>query len=90
MNKVLRIAFIFISIHCVNALTAQSFQNIKGIVLDKTSQQPLIGATIKVVDSQPLMGASTDENGVFRIEKVPVGRHKIEVSFVQSIDIRTK
>ena len=82
MNKAIRIAFIFISIQFASPLTAQSFQNIKGIVLDKTSQQLLIGATVKVVDSQPLIGASTDVDGNFRIEKVPLGRHKIEVSFV--------
>lgn len=82
MKKILFVPILIILIAFKTPLTAQSFQNIKGLVLDKTSQQPLIGATVKVVDSQPLIGASTDVDGGFRIEKVPVGRHKIEVSFV--------
>lgn len=61
---------------------SQSTQTIRGTVLDKVTKQTLIGASVKVADIQPLMGAVSDENGIFRIERVPVGRHKIEISYI--------
>ena len=63
-------------------LLSQTTQTIRGTVLDKVTKQPLIGASVKIADIQPLLGAIVDENGAFRIEKVTLGRHKIEVSYI--------
>lgn len=57
-------------------------QTIKGTVSDRDTKQPLIGATVKVTDLGTTVGSVADENGNFRIENVPVGRHKIECTFV--------
>ena len=57
-------------------------QTIRGKITDQDSKSPLIGANIVVMDSDPLLGSSTDVNGVFRIEKVPVGRVSLQVSCV--------
>ncbi|MCX6187715.1 MAG: carboxypeptidase-like regulatory domain-containing protein, partial [Bacteroidetes bacterium] len=48
-------------------------QTVRGIIVDKESKIPLIGATVQVINGI-VMGATTDPNGTFRVLKVPVGR----------------
>lgn len=55
---------------------------IKGKVVDKESQAPLIGVNLLLVGSDPIIGGVTDVNGEFRIENVPVGRQTIRVSLL--------
>lgn len=57
-------------------------QTVKGTILDKVTEQPLLGATIVLAESNPPIGAATDENGNFSIPNVPVGRHKFLVQYV--------
>jgi hypothetical protein len=62
---------------------AQSTQTIRGHVVDEISQTPLIGVSVAVVsDKGILLGAATDEQGNFRIEKVPVGRQTLKVTYI--------
>ena len=63
--------------------TAQDFsQTIKGQIIDQDSNSPLIGATIQVVGSDPILGNITDINGNFRISGVPVGRVNLKITYV--------
>lgn len=57
-------------------------QTIKGTVIDKDAQIPLIGATVVIRSVEPFAGTTTDVDGYFRFENVPVGRHQIEVSYL--------
>ena len=57
-------------------------QTIRGTVIDHDTQIPIIGANVVVVESEPFLGASTNINGNFKIENVPVGRHTLTVSFL--------
>ncbi|MEQ8684483.1 MAG: carboxypeptidase-like regulatory domain-containing protein [Imperialibacter sp.] len=57
-------------------------QTVKGQVLDAQSLAPVPGATVMIVNSSPIKGAVTDLDGNFKIEKVPVGRHHVQISFV--------
>ena len=57
-------------------------QSLRGVILDKDSKSPLIGANVIVVDVDPIIGAATDFDGRFKIEKVPLGRHTIQISFI--------
>lgn len=63
-------------------LTAQNMQIVKGRVLDDASQVPLPGVNVVVTSTSPVIGTSTDFDGYFRLENVPLGRHTIEFSFV--------
>lgn len=64
-------------------LNAQNItQTIRGTIVDKEAQIPLIGANIKILSTEPIMGSSTDLDGSFKIEKVPVGRHAIEITYL--------
>ena len=57
-------------------------QTVRGKVVDQDTQLPLIGATIIILDTDPLIGATTDFDGDFRLEKVPVGRYDIGISYL--------
>lgn len=57
-------------------------QTIKGQVVDQASQQAVIGANILVEQTDPPKGGSTDENGYFRIENVPVGRYTLRITCI--------
>jgi hypothetical protein len=63
-------------------LLAQPVQTIKGAVTDKQSEMPIIGATIEVMNSEPVKGTVTDLEGRFSIPAVPVGRHQVRVSYL--------
>ncbi len=56
------------------------FGLVVGEVLDKTTNEPVIGANVLVVGTT--RGASTDENGQFRIDRVPIGIVALRVSAV--------
>lgn len=58
------------------------FQTVRGRVIDELSNQPIPGANVIIPGSNPLIGASTDPDGRFRIERVPVGRHNFKVTFL--------
>lgn len=57
-------------------------QTIRGTILDKDTQQPIFGATVLVVGSDPLIGATTDVNGRYRMNNVPVGRLTLHYSYL--------
>lgn len=57
-------------------------QTIRGTVLDEDSKMPLIGATAIVLGTNPAMGATTDENGQFRLPNVPIGRVSLQLSYL--------
>ncbi len=57
-------------------------QTIKGKVFDSETQISLPGATIVIVNSDPLTGTTTDLDGFFRLENVPIGRVTLQVSFL--------
>lgn len=64
---------------CLSIQGQEIFTTISGTVNDN-SGKPLPFASV-VIDSLKL-GVLTDDNGVFTINKVPKGKHKVVVSFV--------
>lgn len=59
----------------------------RGVVIDRESEFPLIGATVQLLSVEPLMGASTNTNGEFILNEVPIGRHNIKVSYLGYDDL---
>lgn len=57
-------------------------QVVKGTILDAQAEYPLIGATVTLIGSDPIMGAVTDVNGNFRIEDVPFGRQTFGIQYI--------
>ena len=64
-----------------NLIYAQITQVIKGKVVDVDTKIPIIGANI-LLDTSKTTGASTDIDGNFRIENVPIGRHNLRISYI--------
>ena len=60
----------------------QYAQTIRGQVVDKQSQSPLIGCNVVLLNADPFKGAVTDANGFFRLEQVPIGRQQLKFSFL--------
>ena len=67
---------------------SQITQTVRGMVVDQESKFPLIGVnvTISSVSSIPL-GASTEFDGSFRINNVPIGRQDLVVSYLGYQDV---
>lgn len=61
---------------------AQLSQTVKGQIFDADSEQSIIGASILIVGSEPLLGTTTEIDGSFRLEGVPVGRHSLLISSI--------
>ena len=77
MKKPIYIIFMF--------LTAVMFAQkgtIKGRVIDKQSELPLMGASVELLGTEKPIGVTTDFDGDFIITEVPVGRHIIRVSYI--------
>ncbi|MGZ3444001.1 MAG: carboxypeptidase regulatory-like domain-containing protein, partial [Polyangia bacterium] len=53
---------------------------VAGIVVDATSEAPLMGATVTVLAGDQTKMATTDENGAFAVGKVPAGTFIMTVS----------
>ena len=62
-------------------LAQEKTQTITGTVTDKLTKQPIIGASIMINDETKL-GSSTDENGNFTIDNVPIGRQTVVCTYV--------
>lgn len=63
---------------------ASNTQSIKGTILDKQSEMPLIGAAVELLDDamQVVGGTITDLDGYYRLENVPIGRQIIRISYL--------
>lgn len=61
-----------------NSLT----QTVRGKVFDIESHETLPGANVIILDTEPLLGTSTEMDGSFSILNVPIGRYNIQVTFL--------
>ena len=70
------------------SVTAQNnTQTIKGVIVDKQSQAPIIGATVSVLNTNPALGARSSSTGQYAIPQVAPGRYEIKVSYLGYKDI---
>ncbi len=54
-------------------------QNIRGVVVDKLTQSPIYGATVKITNSQKLL--VTDSTGAFTFNELNPSRYDVRVSY---------
>lgn len=54
-------------------------ETVKGTVIDKNTRLPIVGATIVISSSDGTKSVSTDTQGIFRLQQVPVGRQQLQV-----------
>lgn len=77
----MRKLLLFVALSIPFSAFAQRVQSVKGTVVDAESKQPLIGATV-YIQLDEMYGTSTDIDGRFRLENVPVGRIEVKCSFI--------
>lgn len=57
-------------------------QSVRGVVVDASTGEALVGATVILVGVEPIVGTATNVDGEFLLGSVPVGRHSFKVSMV--------
>lgn len=72
------IALIFLHQNFLDAQTETS--SIYGRILDRITQQPVIGANVIILETN--FGAATDTNGNYTIENIPPGTYQLRASSV--------
>ncbi|PCJ67797.1 MAG: TonB-dependent receptor [Bacteroidetes bacterium] len=75
---ILILASILISI---SALSQNLTQTVRGTIIDLDSKLPMIGVYVQLLDSDPKIGTISDENGNFRMERIPTGRISLQFSY---------
>jgi CarboxypepD_reg-like domain len=72
-----------VSFIIINSTFAQSpAQTIKGSIIDKQGQSPLIGATVIIINSNPTKGTVSDLNGKFKLTDIVPGRYDLKITFL--------
>lgn len=72
----------FFAIISISSYSQDLTQTVRGTVKDKETLEPIIGAKIEVLDSDPYNAAVTNYDGKFRLENVPIGRQTIIITFI--------
>jgi hypothetical protein len=81
MKKLISIT-LMIAVFTTLAFSQNLTQTVRGTVVDTDSKLPLIGATLLIPGTDPLVGTSTDLNGVFKFENIPLGRIAVKISYL--------
>lgn len=58
------------------------YGKLKGTIIDGDSKIPLPGATVLALSKDGMRAVSSDENGYFKFNTIPVGRHSVRVSYI--------
>ena len=82
MNK-LKLLFISLTMVIVSNINAQNItQSIRGQIIDKQTQTILPGATVIILESNPVKATITDNDGYFLLENIPIGRISLQISYL--------
>ena len=82
MSK-LKLFIISLIIIVASNIYAQNItQSVRGQIINKQTQATLPGATIIILESNPVIATITDNNGYFLIENIPIGRISLRISYV--------
>ena len=78
-----KITSIFILSLCIHLAKAQTYsQTIRGKVIDADSKSILFGANVILLNSDTLIGSTSDVDGKFRLDNIPVGRRAIKITSI--------
>jgi hypothetical protein len=57
-------------------------QTVRGTVIDTDSKLPLIGVTVVIIGTDPVIGTISDLTGNFKFKNIPIGRIALQVSYI--------
>lgn len=86
MTHLLKISSLLVFTLLTHFSSGQNEQTLRGTLRDTDTQQPIVGATIFIPNSDPFVGTNSDIDGVF-ILSVPVGRIDIKISAIGYEDL---
>ncbi len=80
----MKLTAILIALFSLSAFCQQLTQTVRGKIVNTDSELPLIGATVLITDPDPHLqiGTTTDINGNFRLENIPIGRITLQVAYL--------
>ena len=81
MNRIILTGILLVASQILFAQSTPT-SSIRGTVVDAQSEFPMPGVTVILLNSDPIDGTTTDIDGNFRLENVPIGRHAIQVTFI--------
>jgi len=81
IQKIVLTIFLF-SLFSLTALPQDLSQTIRGQISDLDTRQPLAGAVIRILGTNPAIGAESQADGSFSIEGVKLGRYSVQVSVI--------
>ncbi len=77
------LGLLLIAILISQSLFSQNLkQTLKGRIVELDTEIPIPGATVLIMDTDPLLGSSSDADGYYRVDNVPLGRYNIQISFM--------
>ena len=80
--KKLSLIFIIFALFLKQVEGQELNQTVRGTITDADSKMPLIGSTVSVAGTTPVIGTTTDVNGNFRLENIPIGRITLQFSYL--------
>lgn len=69
------------------AISQNLVQTIRGTVVDQTTENPIPGASVVILNSNPLIGTTCDLDGHFRLPQVSIGRYDLKISLIGYQDL---
>lgn len=81
MNRKVILALVVLSI-AWTVYAQNKGQTVRGQVVDAFTGNPIVGATVVVLESNPIVGCSTNENGEFVLQNIHTGRCSFAASLV--------
>ncbi|MCF6366037.1 MAG: TonB-dependent receptor [Bacteroidales bacterium] len=84
-----RLIFIIFSLIILSGISySQNLtQIVRGRIVDIDTKNPLPGAVVIILNSNPVIAVITDNNGNFELKKVPIGRCSFKISYLGYEDI---
>ena len=80
--KKLSLTTLIIVLFTTLAFSQKLTQTVRGTLIDIDSKLPLIGAVVVIPGTDPFIGTTTDMDGNFRLENIPIGRITLQLSYL--------
>ena len=77
-----RLSLLLLSLLSIQSFAQQFTQTVRGTVYDSELDMALPGANVIIMVGDEMRGVSTDAQGRFKLEEIPVGRQTLKVTFM--------
>ncbi len=84
MKHILALSFL---LFLATGFSQELNQTVRGTIIDFDTKVPIYGAKVILVNSSPIKGSISDENGDFKLENVGIGRVQLQVTAMGYQDI---